>query len=235
MHNIPLHAIYLPKEINFAMRWALVAAALVGGACARSLSYYMKAYEATACFYAYVDPRVDFSSATLQFYFASSDAKGSQPSFLDVTVTGPNGVDVHTQSRQKHAEVNVRPNAGGSYKMCVSHPRDKGEPNVFDKIVDVDITLPPVPDAASSGAVLDEATRKLNSTLSKLQRELGDVVHTLRFIKSRERGNLDKLGAISSWVFWVSAAEVVLILGMSAAQIAILRTFFARPPSKAGF
>lgn len=205
----------------------LAAVLLTAMAGARSLSYRMRASEQRACFYATVDPRVDFSTATVQFYFAASDAKGTESAYVDAVVTGPTGTVAHNQKRQTHAEINVKPNQAGEYALCVSHSAG----SVADKNIDVDITLPVPQAVGAAGTAMDEASAKLKSALGKLHGELLELVQTLRLVKTRERGNLATIDTISSWVSFVSVFEILLIVGMSAAQITILRTFFARPSS----
>lgn len=88
--------------------------------------------------------------------------------------------------------------------------------------VDVDITMPLVPHADGG-----KETEKLELTVSKLQHELSDLVHQMRYIKNRERRNLETVDSIEGWIFYVSLFEVLLIMGMSLLQVVILRTFFS--------
>jgi hypothetical protein len=188
---------------------------------ARSLSYRFKGSEPKVCFYANVDPRVDFASAIVQFYYAASDVRGSETVYVDAIVTGPTGTVAHNQKKQSHAEINVKPSVAGEYSLCLSH---HGNPS--DKNIDVDINMP-FPPPQNSQIKMDEETSKLTSTIVKLQGELRDLVHTLRYIKNREHRHLDTIHTISSWVFWVSIFEILLVFGMSGLQITILRTFFS--------
>lgn len=49
----------------------------------------------------------------------------------------------------------------------------------------------------------------------------------MRYIKNRERRNLETVDSIEGWIFYVSLFEVLLIMGMSLLQVVILRTFFS--------
>lgn len=88
--------------------------------------------------------------------------------------------------------------------------------------LDVDITLPPTPHIEGN-----KETEKLELTVGKLQHELSDLVHQMRYIKNRERRNLETVDSIEGWIFYVSLFEVLLIMGMSLLQVVILRTFFS--------
>ncbi|PJF19693.1 Erp2,4 [Paramicrosporidium saccamoebae] len=166
---------------------------------ARSLSYRMKGSENKSCFYAYVDPKVPLNNALLQFYYAAGDAKGSDIVYVDASVTGPSGQPLHSQSRQTHAEVNIKPPQAGEYALCLTH---HGSPS--DKNVDVDVTLPTMPPQANQEK---DDTAKLEATVHKLQRELSDLVHTLRYVKNRERRNLETVESVEGWVFYISIFE----------------------------
>lgn len=184
---------------------------------ARSISYRMKSFEPKACFHAVVEPNVQLSNALLQFYFSASSAKGSDVVYVDAEVQGPDGKQLYKQIKQTHAEINIKPPQHGDYSLCLTH-----HGMASDKNIDLDITLP-TPPATSS---LTSEAVKLENTVSKLQRELSDLVHTLRYVKNRERRNLETTESIENWIFYISTLEVVLIVGMSLLQVTVLRTFF---------
>lgn len=190
---------------------------------ARSMTFRLKAMDQKVCVYANIPPETDLTTAMLQFYFAVSDARTGEQSFADAVVQGPTGVIAHNQSKQNHAEINVRPNIFGEYSLCLAH---SGTPS--EKNIDIDVTLPAMPVVYANPSETDETTRKITQTVVKLQRELQDIVHTLRYIKSREMHNMTQVNTISGWVWNISIFESVLILGMSATQVIILRTLFSR-------
>lgn len=135
---------------------------------------------------------------------------------MDSVVTGPLGQQLHNQQRQTHAEINLKPSQAGEYALCLTH---SGSPT--DKNIDLDITLPTPP------MEVKEETGKLQNTVPKLQRELSDLVHTLRYIKNRERRNLETVESVENWIFYISIFEVLLIIGMSILQVTVLRMFFS--------
>jgi hypothetical protein len=166
---------------------------------------------------------VDLSTAVVQFYFAATDARTGEAALVDAVVQGPTGAIAHNQPMQTHAEINIKPNVAGEYSLCLSH---SGSPT--DKNIDVDVTLPDI-SHLKKDSEMDEASRKVSSTVDKLNHELQDIVHTLRYLKTHEMRNQTQIVSISSWVWNISLLESVLIVGIASAQVAILRTFFSRP------
>lgn len=201
------------REAAAAATTFIIFVGLFGCGSGRSLSYRMKASEAKACFYAVVKPNVELGKALLQFYYAASDAKRAKVVYVDTVVTGPSGQKLHSQQRQTHAEVNISPSEAGPYEICLSHNESPSEMDL-----DIDITLPFPPTKEDD---------KLEKAVSKLQRELSDLVHTLRYIKNRERRNLETVESIENWIFYISSFEVLLIIGMSVLQVTVLRMFFS--------
>lgn len=111
----------------------------------------------------------------------------------------------------------------GEYSLCLTH---HGHPS--EKDLDVDITLPALPaDSNDANQSTSKESAKLQTTVTKLQHELGDLVHLLRYIKNRERRNLETVVSIETWIFYVSVFEVLLIVGMQLLQVVVLRTFFS--------
>ena len=198
----------------------LVTATLAPLAYARSLSYRMRVGEPKACFYAYVSPDVNLSTALLQFYYSASAARGTENVYVDAEVTDQNGRELYKQMKQTHAEVNIKPSIAGEYALCISH---HGNPT--EKNLDIDVTLPHAPSATPSEH--KEQSAKLENTITKLQRELSDLVHTLKYIKNRERRNLETVESIDNWIAGISVFELLLIVGMSILQVVVLRTFFS--------
>ncbi len=151
--------------------------------------------------------------------------RGSGPAVVAAVVAGPSGAVLKTEDRKAHAEINIDVEQHGQHSICIKHV---GSPT--DKNVDLDIT---VPDAVAItppiSAQNQEAAEKLIKTITKLQGELGDLVHTMRYIKSRERRNLETVESIESWIFYLSVLEVVLIIAMSLFQVTILQMFFSVP------
>lgn len=204
------------------MKLALLGVALAAGLeaiHARSLSYRMKAYEPKACFYAIVAPDVRLSDALLQFYFSATNPKGPEAR-VNVEVLGVKGERLYTGTDKTHDEVNIKPPEHGEYGICFTH---QGAPK--EVTLDLDFTLPASP-SAGSAPTSGEAV-KLENTVTKLNTELSSLVHTMRYMKNRERRHSQTLESIQNWIFYISSFEVVLIVGMSLLQVTVLRMFFS--------
>lgn len=140
-----------------------------------------------------------------------SDARGTDVVRVDATVTGPTGQVLYAQTGKTHAEVNIKPTMHGEYSLCLRH---HGTPS--EKTVDYDVNLPS-----------KREEKKLDLAVDKLQHELGELIHLMKYIKNREKRNLDTVSSIESWVFYVSFFEVLLVMGMSLLVHVILRAFFS--------
>lgn len=189
----------------------------LGMAHGRSLSYRLR-HEPRIDFYAHVDPNVHLPSAHLQFYYSASPAHGTGTVYVDVEVTGPDGQQLHKQTKQTHGEINIKPTRPGEYALSIMH---HGPPT--EKNIDVDITLPSPPPTA--GQQKEEI--KLENTVQKLDHEVAEVVRMMRHLKARERRNLETVETIQDWIFYLSIFELLLIVGMSVLQVTVLRMFFS--------
>lgn len=146
--------------------------------------------------------------------------RGTDVVYVDAIVADPSGKTILSHRKQTHEEMTIKPTVPGAYSLCIEH-----HGRATEKDLDVDITLPIIPGDANQSA--SKESRKLENTVVKLQHELGDLVHLLRYVKNRERRNLETVDSIESWVFYVSFFEVLLVVGMQLLQVVILRTFFS--------
>jgi len=150
-------------------------------------------------------------------------------------VTGPRGQQLHNIPSQHQAEISIKPLDIGEHAICFTHGSSP-----TDKVIDLDVTLTHADGSPfilartdATGNVLtqataDAATQALESTVSKLNRDLAEISHTLKFLKNREKRNMDTVDSIDKVIFYFSFFETLLILGMSLCQVAILRHFFGR-------
>jgi protein ERP2 len=152
-----------------------------------------------------------------------------------MTVQGPRGQQLHNIAGQSHAEISIKPVEIGEHSICFTHGS-----SATDKTLDIDVTLTNQDGSAfvvnrpdESGKVLtqasaDAATQALESTVSKLNKDLAEISHTLKYLKNREKRNSETVNSIDRVIFGFSLFETVLIFGMSLCQVAILRHFFGR-------
>lgn len=148
---------------------------------------------------------------------------------VDMTVYGPQQTILNTLRRQSHNEIKIRPTEAGEHSICFSHSSDYKL-----KVLDLDFTLqkleghPDLKKDEVSGPQDPSAqlAKKLETTGESLQRDLTDLLHTLRHLRNREKRNLETVLSISSRIFGFSLLEMLLIVGMSALQVVVMRSLF---------
>lgn len=146
-----------------------------------------------------------------------------------MTVYGPQQNILNTLRHQSHNEIKVRPTEAGEHTICFSHS------SKYDlKVLDLDFTLqkleghPDLKKDEVSGPQdpTTQLAKKLETTGESLQRDLTDLLHTLRHLRNREKRNLETVLSISSRIFGFSLIEMLLIVGMSALQVVVMRSLF---------
>ena len=145
-----------------------------------------------------------------------------------MTVYGPRQNILNTLRRQASNEIKVLPTETGEYSVCFSHS------SYSLKVLDLDFAkkkLEGHPDLKTNevSGPQDPAAqlaKSLEKTGENLQRDLTDLLHTLRHLRNRERRNLETVLSISSRIFGFSLFEMALIVGMSALQVVVMRGLF---------
>lgn len=161
------------------------------------------------------------------------------------TVSGPKNQQLYSTVNDKrdpnddgtksHAEFSVKAIEVGDHAICFTHGSSPTEKNLD---IDVSLTNPDgtpysVVKADEEGKVLtqataDAATQALEGSVTKLNKDLAEISHTLKYLKVREKRNMDTVDSIDRTIFYFSFFETALFVGMSLCQVAILRHFFGR-------
>ena len=71
-----------------------------------------------------------------------------------------------------------------------------------------------------------QLAKKLEKTGESLQRDLTDLLHTLRHLRNREKRNLETVLSISARNYSISLIEMALVVGMSILQVVVMRSLF---------
>jgi hypothetical protein len=211
---------------------------------ALSLSYNKKASDARSCFYI---PITD-TAAQIQFYYqvffqpvhgnlfvqvvnkANENAKGN----VNVVVEGPQGQELQKFTAQSQAEFGISAVSVGDHAICFTH---MGAPT--DKTIDLDISLTnrdgtpfvaPKSAAEMAAQVLnpDASTVELENAVNRVTKDLTEISHTLKSLKSREKRNLLTVESNARIISRFSLFETALIVGMAVCQVALLRHSFGR-------
>lgn len=196
-----------------------------------SLSSVMEPYEKQHCFYIDVtDPK-----NPLSFYYSESVTKfskasqGSSP--VKLQIFGPSQELLQDHPPKPVLETKLQPTSIGKHSFCLSFTERPSR-----KVLDVDLTEHTV-DAkqnASGGLALqpageketDALAMKLERTNQKLRSDLEDLSHTLKYVKNREKRNMETVEEANSRVWWFSMLASVLVVGMAIFQVTILKQLF---------
>lgn len=222
------------------IKLAVVAAASLFAfyANALSLSSVMEPYEKQHCFYMNVE---DIRN-TLSFYYSESVTKVSKQagqansSPARLVVYNPSGQLIQEHPPKSVLEVKVTPSVPGRYAFCLQHaPGSAPVRKVFD--VDVSEHTPEsnVPggyvvgegnDAKAGNSEADQLAQKLERVNVKLKTDLQDMSHTFRYLKNREKRNMETVQEATSRIWWFSVIECLLVVGMAVLQVTILKQLF---------
>lgn len=212
-----------------------------------SWSYRWRSIEQRPCFYF----NMEEANLKANFYFSVMDSKNEGvKSLVDATIYGPNNQVLHSVKGKSHTEFPISSGMTGEHSMCLNLTEDS--PPGVERNVDLDLTMyrPDgsvyVPRAAKTHLQAgkegenekeEEDTSgmvaRLEAAVGKLQKDLSDLVHSLRYLKGREQRNQKTTETIFSRLFYITLFESALILGMSIMQVTILRNLFATPKNKA--
>ena len=203
-----MHSLLLPAILLASMAHAI------------SLSSVMEPHESRHCFYADVqDPK-----NRLHFYYSVSHTRVSTAGVVPVKlrVFGPGGEQLEEHPAKAVMETTVQPSRPGQYSFCLEHDKQPSR-----KVVDVDLS-----EQLAEGtrrAISDDKNplgQRLEKTNDKLKHDLEDLLHTLKYIKNREKRNMETVEETNGRIWWFSIIEIILVVGMSIAQVTILRQMF---------
>jgi hypothetical protein len=66
----------------------------------------------------------------------------------------------------------------------------------------------------------------LERTNQKLRSDLEDLLHTSKYIKNREKRNMETVEEANSRVWWFSLLECVMVVGIAVLQVTVLKQLF---------
>lgn len=146
-----------------------------------------------------------------------------------MVVQGPKGQQLHSIQSQSHTEISLKPIEIGDHSICFTHSSSP-----TDKTIDIDVTMtnqdgtPFLGQKAQVTSSPDKAAQELENTVSRLNKDLSEINHTMKYLKNREKRNMETIDNIDKVIWYYSILETALIFGMSLCQIGILRHFFGR-------
>lgn len=182
-----------------------------------ALTYKLEANE-KACFFASVD-RAD---AKIAFYFAVQSGGSFD---VDYVVTNPSQREILSGQKEKQGDYVFTAKELGEYKFCFSN-----EMSTFaDKMVDFEIAVEDEPKQAqipTKGGADSAQTQQLEDAIFKVGGQLSTISRMQKYFRTRENRNFDTVKSTESRIFNFSMIEVLMMVGMAALQVSVVRFFF---------
>lgn len=106
---------------------------------------------------------------------------------------------------------------------------------VAEKLIDFDITVESEPRLdlpIQPSKLLKDHSAPLEEMIGNLQDKLTQVQRTQRYFRVRENRNFDTVKSTQSKIFWYSVTQSVTMIGISLAQVYIVRALFEKGSTK---
>ncbi|SNX83970.1 related to ERP2 - p24 protein involved in membrane trafficking [Melanopsichium pennsylvanicum] len=177
-----------------------------------------------SCFYAWVDA----AGEKVGFYFAVQSGGHFD---IDYTVHDPDNKLIIDGQKERQLDIIFTGNTIGEYTFCFENTMS----TLADKLIDFDITVESEPRLdlpIQPSKLLKEHSAPLEEMIGNLQDKLTQVGRTQRYFRVRENRNFDTVQSTQSKIFWYSVVESVTMLGVSAAQVYIVRALFEKGSTK---
>ena len=200
----------------------LVALVAAHSAAATALTQILQA-NSRSCFYA----DVDGVGEKIGFYFAIQSGGNFE---IDWVVMDPFDKEVIEGDNERQGDYIFTAKHIGEYSFCFIN-----EASATDKLIDFDIMVesePRRPLSVQQQKGLKEHTSNLEESVYKLSGLLSSITRTQKYFHTRHHRNYSTVLSTQSRIFWFTMLESVVIVGMSLAQIWILKTFFSRSGSR---
>ncbi|KAI9009106.1 emp24/gp25L/p24 family/GOLD-domain-containing protein [Hyaloraphidium curvatum] len=198
---------------------ALLLLAALPLASAVTLTYKMQPNE-NACFYV----NAVKADEKIAFYYAVQSGGSFD---LDYTVTGPDGKEVISGSKERQGDFVFSAPVIGEYSFCFSNVMS----TFAEKLVDFDITVEHDLDKSKGGKGGEEDT-KLTEALDRVGNGMANIVRNQKYFRTRQNRNESTVVSTSERIFWFNGIIAFLIVAMSAVQVGVIRMFFRAPKTK---
>ncbi|EST09345.1 hypothetical protein PSEUBRA_000937 [Kalmanozyma brasiliensis GHG001] len=190
---------------------------------AAALTTLIEPHERT-CYYAWVDAALE----KVGFYFAVQSGGHFD---IDYTIHDPDQKLILSGTKERQLDIIFTGNTVGEYTFCF----DNSMSSVAEKLVDFDITVESEPRLdlpIKAGKLLKEHSAPLEEGIGGLGEKLEQIGRTQRYFRVRENRNFDTVRSTQSKIFWYSVVESATMVGISVAQVWIVRALFERGSTK---
>lgn len=143
---------------------------------------------------------------------------------IDWSVTSPSNKIIVDGHKERQADIIFTGQEIGEYTFCFEDGTFAG-----DKLVDFDITVESEPRLSmplNPSAMLSEHSAPLDTSISKVQEQLTDIMRTQRYFRTWENRGFDTVRSTKSKLFYFSVIESLLMIGISFGQVALIRYLF---------
>lgn len=177
-----------------------------------------------SCYYAWVDA----AGEKVGFYFAVQS--GGQFD-IDYTVHDPDQKLIIGGHKERQLDIIFTGNTVGEYTFCFENAMS----TVAEKLIDFDITVESEPRLdlpITPAKLLKEHSAPLEEGISGLGDKLTQIGRTQRYFRVRENRNFDTVRSTQSKIWWYSVVESITMVGISVAQVWIVRALFEKGSTK---
>ncbi|ODN72923.1 hypothetical protein L202_08338 [Cryptococcus amylolentus CBS 6039] len=204
----------LPRSTLAALSILLLAACSVS---ATALTAMLGANE-RSCYYA----DVDGLGEKVGFYFAVQSGGNFE---IDYIVMDPDDKVILEGVAEKQGDYIFTANKLGEYSFCFEN-----EAYTQDKLLDFDIMVESEPRRILSGQQppLKEHTSALEESTYKISGVLNSIARTQKYFHTRHHRNFSTVKSTQGRILWLTILECIIVVGMAAAQVWVLKTFFSR-------
>ena len=177
-----------------------------------------------SCYYAWVDA----AGEKVGFYFAVQSGGHFD---IDYSVHDPDNKLIISGHKERQLDIIFTGNTIGEYTFCFENSMS----TVAEKLIDFDITVESEPRLdlpIAPAKLLKEHSAPLEEGIGNMNDKLTQIGRTQRYFRVRENRNFDTVKSTQSKIFWYSVVESVTMVGISVAQVWIVRALFERGSTK---
>ncbi|CAD6888476.1 unnamed protein product [Tilletia caries] len=175
------------------------------------------------CYHAWVDKEGE----KVGFYFAVQSASPE----VDYSIEGPHGKQIMSGLRERQLDIVFTGNDVGEYTFCFENDHS----HFAEKMIDFDITVESEPRLElpiSKAKELAEHSAPLQEGIMTIDARLNAIHRTQRYFRTRENRNFDTVVSTQRKIFWYSVIESLVIIGISVAQVFVVRHLFEKGSTK---
>ncbi|CDU22288.1 related to ERP2-p24 protein involved in membrane trafficking [Sporisorium scitamineum] len=177
-----------------------------------------------SCFYAWVDT----AGEKVGFYFAVQSGGHFD---IDYTIHDPDNKLIISGHKERQLDIIFTGNTVGEYTFCFENVMS----TIAEKLVDFDITVESEPRLdlpIQPAKLLKEHSAPLEEGIGNMAEKLQQIARTQRYFRVRENRNFDTVKSTQGKIFWYSVVESATMVGISVAQVWIVRALFEKGSTK---